>query len=52
MVQMLDPLSVADLVLRTMMLTGFTCFLRPNSYHQLKFRDLTFLADNVEDGNL
>lgn len=52
MVQMMDPLSVADLVLRTTILIGFTCFIRPNSYHQLKFGDLTFPADNDENGNL
>ena len=46
----MDPLSVMDLVLRAMLLTGFTCFFfRPNSYHTLRWRDLTF---KDEFGNL
>ena len=48
----MDPLSVMDLVLWAMFLTGFTCFFRPNSYHILRWRDLTFKADKDEFGNL
>ena len=49
---MLDPLGVADLVLRALLLTGFTCLFRPNSYHRLKWRYLSFLAEKDEDGIL
>ena len=52
MVQMLDPLNVADLVLRAVMLTGFTCLFRPNSYQSLRWRHVTFEAHVDEEGNL
>ena len=44
MVQRLDPSSVADLVLKTILLTGFTCLLRPNSYQLLTWDHVTFVA--------
>ena len=52
MVQFLDPMSVSDLVLRAVMLTGFTCLFRPNSYQALKWRHVTFEAHIDEEGNL
>ena len=52
MVQLLDPMSVSDLVLRAVMLTGFACLFRPNSYQALKWRHVTFQAHVDEEGNL
>ena len=52
MVQILDPTSVADLVLRNILLIGFTCLLRPNSYQLLKWRHVTFTAEVDVGGNL
>ena len=52
MVEMLDPLSVADLVLRAIILTGFTCFFRANSYQLLTWKDLTFTSYIDTEGNL
>ena len=52
LVQTLDPMSVPDLVLRATILMGFTCFLRPNSFHELRWRDLTFDASLDEAGDL
>ena len=52
MVQILDPTSVADLVLRAILLIGFTCLFRPNSYQSLKWKDVTFSAVVDVDGNL
>ena len=43
MVQRLDPNSVSDLVLRAILLTGFVCLLRPNSYKSLTWDHVTFI---------
>ena len=52
MVEMLDPLSVADLVLRAIILTGFTCFFRSNSYQLLTWKDVCFTSYLDPDGNI
>ena len=52
MVQMLDPTSVTDLVLRAILLAGFTCLFRPNSYQLLKWRHVSFSAEVGVDGDL
>ena len=52
MVQMLDPTSVSDLVLRAILLVDFTCLFRPNSYQLLKWRDVSFSAEVDADGKL
>ena len=52
MIEVLDPLSVADLVLRAIILTGFTCFFRSNSYQLLKWKDLTFTTYLDPNGDL
>ena len=52
MVQMLDPLSVSDMVLRAVVLIGFTCLFRPDSYQELKWRHVTFQAHVDEEGDL
>ena len=50
--QTLGPLSVADLVLRAMLITGFTCFFRPNTDNSLKWSDLSFEAAVDEEVNV
>ena len=52
MVEMLDPLSVSNLVLRAVLLVGFTCLFRPNSYQGLKWQHVTFQAHVDEEGEL
>ena len=52
MVQMLDPTSVSDLILRAILLAGFTCLFRPNSYQLLKWRHVSFSAELDVDGKL
>ena len=52
MVQMLDPTSISDLVLRAIILTGYTCLFRPNSYQSLRWEHLTFTAEVDGLGNL
>lgn len=52
MVQTLDPSSVSDLVLRAILLAGFTCLFRPNSYQLLKWRDVSFAAELDVEGNI
>ena len=52
LVHLLDPCSVFDLVLRAIILTGFTCLFRPNSHQSLKWKDITFEAVVDGDGNL
>lgn len=50
LLSMLDPLSVSDLVLRGVVLVGFLCLFRANSYQLLKWRDITFNEKIGEDG--
>ena len=54
LVQTLDPTSFGDLVFKGVLLVGFICFFRPNSFQELRWRDLTFEAtlDKVGDLNV
>ena len=52
LVQTLDPTSFADFVFKAVLLVGFTCFLRPNSFQELRWMDLTFEATLDEAGDL
>ena len=52
MVEMLDPLSVADLVLRAIILTGFTCFFRSTNSQSLTWKDVCFTSYLDPDGNI
>lgn len=51
LVQQLDPRSVADLILRAVILVGFSCLFRPNSYQLLRWRHVTFETRKDADGS-
>lgn len=51
LVRMLDPMSVADLIVRGIIVIGFTCLLRPNSHQLLKWKNIKFERKDWDDGS-